>query len=241
MHRTGAARLARLSVQLRQPVLVRHRRFSSAVASWEPQEFTGGGGYTTSGLRRVGFTLQFDTANLPQYLTDHEAVWPEMQQALVESGWHNYSLFYRPDGFAFGYFETETSGFEEACSKMDATKVNERWQEAMSKYTPANTSPIDAAGTLDHFFYLGSDRVMTKPAQLNKPNFVEGQSYTGGGGTTRSGLKRCCFQMKFNTEELAQYLRDHEAVWPEMQQALEDCDWHRCYYTGAEPVDPYTV
>ena len=61
-----------------------------------------------------------------------------MQQALVDCGWHNYSLFYRPDGFAVGYFETDASGFEEAGGRMEGYDVNAVWQEAMSKYTPAN-------------------------------------------------------------------------------------------------------
>lgn len=47
---------------------------------------------------------------------DHEAVWPEMQRALVECGWHNYSLFYRPDGLAVGYFETDAD-FATACEQ----------------------------------------------------------------------------------------------------------------------------
>ena len=69
---------------------------AAAADGWSAQAFTGGGGTTRSGLNRVGFTLQFETADLPQYLKDHEEVWPEMQQALVDCGWHNYSLFYRP-------------------------------------------------------------------------------------------------------------------------------------------------
>ena len=78
---------------------VQHRSLATAAAAadgWSVQAFTGGGGTTRSGLNRVGFTLQFETADLDQYLKDHEEVWPEMQQALVDCGWHNYSLFYRP-------------------------------------------------------------------------------------------------------------------------------------------------
>ena len=39
-----------------------------------------------------------------------------MQRALVECGWHNYSLFYRPDGLAVGYFETDAD-FATACEQ----------------------------------------------------------------------------------------------------------------------------
>ena len=72
---------------------------------WRPQPFTGAA-RTRTGRRRVAFQLQFEPSRLGEYLKDHEAVWPEMQQALVSCGWHNYSLFYRADGFAVGYFET---------------------------------------------------------------------------------------------------------------------------------------
>ena len=40
-----------------------------------------------------------------------------------------------------------------------------------------------------------------------------GGSFTGAQPLTRDGLKRVCFQMKFNTDDLPQYLTDHEHVW----------------------------
>jgi len=30
----------------------------------------------------------------------------------------------------------------------------------MSKYTPSAESPVDAAGHLEHYFYLGTDRAV---------------------------------------------------------------------------------
>lgn len=202
---------------------------AATAAPWSAQAFTGGGGVTRSGLTRVGFTLQFETQDLEQYLKDHEAVWPEMQQALVGCGWHNYSLFYRPDGFAFGYFETDAD-FDTCCARMAETEVNPRWQDAMNKYTPANVRPDEAAGTMEHYFYLGTDRVMdaAEPDSSLLPTTTAWSppAYTGGGGTTTAGLRRCCFQMKFEPAELEQYLIDHETVWPEMQEALVECGWH---------------
>jgi L-rhamnose mutarotase len=49
------------------------------------------------------------------------------QQALRDTGWHNYSLFYRDDGFAVGFFESDAT-FAEACARMDKTEVNAKWQ-----------------------------------------------------------------------------------------------------------------
>ena len=122
---------------------------------WIPQAFTGAA-RTQSGRKRVCFTLQFEPSRLEGYLKDHESVWPEMQRALVECGWHNYSLFYRPDGMAIGYFETDES-LGVACRRMDSHPVNAKWQTAMAKYTPQGTSPIDGVSEFEHYFYLGDD------------------------------------------------------------------------------------
>ena len=122
---------------------------------WIPQAFTGAA-RTQSGRKRICFTLQFEPSRLEGYLKDHESVWPEMQRALVECGWHNYSLFYRPDGMAIGYFETDES-LDVACRRMDSHPVNAKWQAAMAKYTPQGTSPIDGVSEFQHYFYLGDD------------------------------------------------------------------------------------
>ena len=58
---------------------------------------------------------------LAEYKDRHREVWPEMQDALRETGWHNYSLFLRPDGLLIGYVETPNfalaqSGHGGACN-----------------------------------------------------------------------------------------------------------------------------
>eukprot|EP00041_Stephanoeca_diplocostata_P010878 m.174207 g.174207 ORF g.174207 m.174207 type:complete len:143 (+) comp18326_c0_seq5:413-841(+) len=116
--------------------------------------------------KRSCFQMKFSTENLPQYLFDHETVWPEMQQALVDCGWYDYSLFYRDDGFAVGVFRTDTSGFDEACARMDKTTINAKWQSVMSKYTPANVVPIDAAKELALVTFIGVCILSCKPLSL---------------------------------------------------------------------------
>ena len=83
-------------------------------------------------MQRVCFQLQVRADRLEDYRARHAAVWPEMLQALHESGWHNYSLFLRDDGLLIGYFETES--LEEARAAMEATSVNARWQGEMSGF-----------------------------------------------------------------------------------------------------------
>ena len=57
-------------------------------------------------MKRVGFQFKVRQDRLKEYKEHHQHVWPEMLEALHASGWHNYSLFMRPDGLIFGYFET---------------------------------------------------------------------------------------------------------------------------------------
>lgn len=67
-------------------------------------------------MNRIGFVLKVRPDLLEDYKRHHQAVWPEML-ALRRNGWHNYTLFLRPDGTLFGYFETEGS-LEEALVAM---------------------------------------------------------------------------------------------------------------------------
>lgn len=83
-------------------------------------------------MQRVCFMLKIKTDKMEEYKAAHAAVWPEMLQALSESGWKNYSLFLRGDGTLIGYFETED--LEAARAAMSKRDVNTRWQAAMAPY-----------------------------------------------------------------------------------------------------------
>ncbi len=81
---------------------------------------------------RVGFILKVKPHMIEEYKRRHQNVWPEMQQALRETGWHNYSLFLREDGMLFGYLETPD--FEAARAGMELREVNARWQAEMGEF-----------------------------------------------------------------------------------------------------------
>ena len=83
-------------------------------------------------MQRVCFQLQVRADRLDEYRARHAAVWPDMLRALAETGWHNYSLFLRPDGLLIGYFETPS--LEAAVAGMQEREVNARWQAEMADY-----------------------------------------------------------------------------------------------------------
>lgn len=84
-------------------------------------------------MRRVGFLLKVKQDRIEEYKQHHEAVWPEMLDALRKHGWHNYSLFMGSDGTLFGYFETPNS-FQAALDGMSGEAINAKWQEFMAPY-----------------------------------------------------------------------------------------------------------
>jgi L-rhamnose mutarotase len=85
-----------------------------------------------SELKRVCFLLRVKKGRLEEYRERHKRVWPEMQQALRETGWHNYSLFLAEDGLLVGYLETPD--FNKALAGMSAREVNDRWQSEMAGF-----------------------------------------------------------------------------------------------------------
>ncbi|GGS28969.1 L-rhamnose mutarotase [Deinococcus knuensis] len=98
----------------------------------------------SASLQRVCFQLQVRPDRLDEYRTRHRAVWPDMLAALRSAGWHNYSLFLRPDGLLIGYFETPS--LEQARAGMARTDVNARWQAEMAPFF------VELQGTPDQGF-----------------------------------------------------------------------------------------
>ena len=83
-------------------------------------------------MNRYCFCLQVRPDRLDEYVERHRDVWPDMQAALRDSGWHNYSLFLRDDGLLIGYVEADD--LEAAQKAMAATEVNTRWQAEMTEF-----------------------------------------------------------------------------------------------------------
>jgi L-rhamnose mutarotase len=105
-------------------------------------------------MQRICFVLQVKPDRLAEYKERHRSVWPEMQAALRETGWGNYSLFLREDGLLVGYLETEN--FERARAGMAKRAVNERWQREMGDFffQPGGVLPDRAMQPLQEVFHL---------------------------------------------------------------------------------------
>ncbi len=105
-------------------------------------------------MQRIGFVLKVKPDRLEEYKERHRNVWPEMQQALRETGWGNYTLFLREDGLLFGYLETPD--FEAARAGMAEREVNARWQAEMGEFFEQldGQRPDEGMRPLEEVFHL---------------------------------------------------------------------------------------
>ncbi len=103
---------------------------------------------------RICFLLKVRQDKVEEYKARHAQVWPEMLEALRETGWRNYSLFLRPDGLLVGYLEAEN--FKKCCAEMKKHPVNARWQAEMSPFfeTLAGGAADDNMIPLEEVFHL---------------------------------------------------------------------------------------
>jgi L-rhamnose mutarotase len=95
---------------------------------------------------------------MAEYTERHQAVWPEMQAALRDTGWRNYSLFLRGDGLLVGYVEADD--LAAAQEAMAATEVNARWQAEMAQFFTGLGSggPDEGFVLLTEVFHLADAR-----------------------------------------------------------------------------------
>ncbi len=105
-------------------------------------------------MERVCFLLQVRPEHLDEYKARHATVWPDMLEALRETGWHNYSLFLRDDGLLIGYFETPD--LEAARAGMASREVNARWQNDMAPFFAdlGESRPDEGFLRLEEIFHL---------------------------------------------------------------------------------------
>ncbi len=105
-------------------------------------------------MQRICFQLHVRPDGVEEYVRRHEAVWPEMRDALTAAGWHNYSLFMGPEGTVTGYVECED--FEQARRAMGRTDVNARWQREMAPFFQGleGKRPDEGMAPLPEIFHL---------------------------------------------------------------------------------------
>ncbi|WP_159621729.1 L-rhamnose mutarotase [Ruania rhizosphaerae] len=103
-------------------------------------------------MPRYCFINRVRPDRLDEYTEAHAAVWPEMLEALRDSGWRNYQLYLAPDGLLVGHFEADD--YDAAQAAMGRTAVNERWQANMERFFVNPGNPDEGFELLPEVFSL---------------------------------------------------------------------------------------
>ena len=95
---------------------------------------------------------------MAEYAERHRAVWPEMLDALRDTGWRNYSLFLSGDGLLIGYVESDDLMASQAA--MAKTEVNARWQAEMAEFFTGidGRPPDEGFALLTEVFHLPEEK-----------------------------------------------------------------------------------
>jgi L-rhamnose mutarotase len=111
-----------------------------------------------SAMARYCFLLRVRPDRMDEYRRRHAAVWPEMLQALAETGWRNYSLFLHDDGLLVGYVEADD--LQASLAAMAGRDVNARWQAEMAPFFAGldGGAPDEGLVLLEEVFHLEDQR-----------------------------------------------------------------------------------
>jgi L-rhamnose mutarotase len=102
---------------------------------------------------RVGFQLQIDPARIDEYVERHRQVWPRMLAEITASGRRNYTIFLRPDGLLFGYFEVDDLAASTAY--LADSEIAAEWEaESAGFFTQLDGRPDQAFVELREVFHL---------------------------------------------------------------------------------------
>jgi L-rhamnose mutarotase len=80
-------------------------------------------------MQRIAFVMRVRAGQEEEYRRRHEAVWPEMLEALRSAGCANYSIFHRGrDLFAY----LEVADFDRMRRELAASDASRRWEAYMA-------------------------------------------------------------------------------------------------------------
>ena len=80
-------------------------------------------------MQRIAFVMRVKPGQEAEYRRRHQAVWPEMLQALKDAGCSNYSIFMR-GGELFAYMEV--GDFDALRQALAASEASQRWEAHMT-------------------------------------------------------------------------------------------------------------
>lgn len=88
-------------------------------------------------MERVCFTMRVAPEHIDTYIAMHANTWPELLEGLHRTGWENYSLFLRADGYLIGYLES--ADWSRSSGRMAGLPVSALWSAEMDRLVVPGT------------------------------------------------------------------------------------------------------
>ncbi|WP_182112233.1 L-rhamnose mutarotase [Actinotalea sp. JY-7876] len=118
-------------------------------------------------MARVCFVSRIRPDQVAAYRRRHAEVWPEMLQALHETGWRDYTLHLAPDGLLVGVVDVDD--FDAARDAMALREVNARWQAEMAELFGSDGPPDEGFVPLETVFDLDAQLAAATPPTPTPP------------------------------------------------------------------------
>lgn len=101
---------------------------------------------------RKSFKMKLFPNMAVEYENRHNALWPEMQEAIRQHGGHNYSIFLdRKTDVLYGYIEIED---EARWAALADTPINRKWWDFMADIMETNQDNSPVSVDLYPVFHL---------------------------------------------------------------------------------------
>ena len=103
-------------------------------------------------MARVAFKMQLYKGFEEEYETRHNALWPELEQLLKETGIHEYSIFLDKDtNSLFGFLKVNDP---KALDRLPEQPVMKKWWAYMKDIMESNDDNSPVSMDLKEVFYL---------------------------------------------------------------------------------------
>ena len=103
-------------------------------------------------MQRVSFIMKLHKGFEAEYQKRHEALWPELQSLLKETGIREYSIFLQETtGNLFGYLQIDDAS---ALDRLPEHPVMQRWWHYMKDIMDVNEDESPVSLPLKEVFYM---------------------------------------------------------------------------------------
>ena len=103
-------------------------------------------------MERIAFTMKLHKGFEEEYRRRHDAIWPELQTLLHDTGIREYSIFLEePTGTLFGFLQIADP---KAMDRLPEHPVMQRWWAYMQDIMESNSDNSPVSKPLKEIFYL---------------------------------------------------------------------------------------